>query len=85
MLHSSKGIQFLELKQYAMPLNPNCPLSNTQQLPYHRMPLQAAAADSAAVLCQPGTVPVDGFTITAVIILLIASDVCNVATCGDRL
>lgn len=58
MLHSSKGIQFLELKQYAMPLNPNCPLSNTQQLPYHRMPLQAAAADSAAVLCQPAGAPI---------------------------
>ena len=85
MLHSSKGIQFLELKQYAMPLNPICSLSNTQQLSDHRMPLQANAADSAAVLCQPGTAPVDGFTITAFISLLIASDVCNMATRGDCL
>ncbi|KAA6418611.1 MAG: hypothetical protein FRX49_11436 [Trebouxia sp. A1-2] len=54
MLHSSKGIQFLELKQYAMHLNPKCSLGNTQQLSHHDVPLQAAAADSAAALYQPG-------------------------------
>lgn len=59
MLHSSKGIQFLELKQYAMPRNPNCSLSNTQQLSHHSTPLQAAAANSEAVLSQPGTAPAD--------------------------
>ncbi|DBA86170.1 TPA: hypothetical protein ACH3X1_005680 [Trebouxia sp. C0004] len=59
MVHSSKGIQFLKLKQYAMPLipNPNCSLRNiqtAQQLSQHSMALQGAAADSAAVLSQPG-------------------------------
>ncbi|KAL0031178.1 hypothetical protein WJX77_008380 [Trebouxia sp. C0004] len=58
MVHSSKGIQFLKLKQYAMPLipNPNCSLRNiqtAQQLSQHSMALQGAAADSAAVLSQP--------------------------------
>jgi hypothetical protein len=70
MLHSSKGIQFLELKQYAMPLNPNCSLKDiqtAQQLSQHSTPLQAAAADSAAALSQPGTAPFDQYTTTAVI------------------
>jgi len=59
MLHSSKGIQFFELKQYAARLNPNCFLSNTQQLSHHSTPLQAAAANSEAVLSHPGIAPAD--------------------------
>ena len=59
MLHSSKGIHFLHLLLYSMPLTPdNYPggiRATAAQPSLARIPTQMMAADTAAANSEPGT------------------------------